>query len=120
MVASAVDGFALSVTDIAFETGVFRRPECILATASGALYASDSKSGVMRLSPDGTQNLMGGNPAAPERFQPNGFLLMRDGSAVFANLGTDGGLWQIDCESGVLGPYLTEVEGAKLPTVNFV
>jgi len=115
----AVDGFALSPTDISFETGKFHRPECVLATASGTLYTSDAKSGISKLLPDGTQSLIGGNPDAPERFKPNGFILMRDGSILFANLGADGGIWRISSE-GALSPYLMEVDGIELPTVNFV
>ena len=111
--------YCLSATDFSFDIKNLHRPECILCGSSGAVYASDLRSGVLKTGPDGSQTLIGGNADAPERFKPNGFVLNRDGSIIFANLGSDGGLWKIDA-NGTLSPFLTEVDGITLPTVNFV
>ncbi len=97
------------------------RPECVLATASGDLYAADWRGGVAHLRPDGTQALYAGSTAdLPEGARPNGIALERDGSFLFANLGTDiGGVWRID-RQGQISPVLTEVDGAAIPPSNFV
>src|SRR5256885_14115709 len=90
------------------------RPECVLACASGRLFMSDGRGGVMTIAPDGTQRLIG-----KSMIVPNGIALCRDGSFLVANLGPDGALWRIDAD-GEAKPYLTEVDGRTLPGVNFV
>uniref|UniRef100_UPI003B52F90F SMP-30/gluconolactonase/LRE family protein n=1 Tax=Roseovarius indicus TaxID=540747 RepID=UPI003B52F90F len=109
----------LSASDFSFVIDNLQRPECVLCGSSGAVYASDLRSGVLKTAPDGTQTLIGGNPDAPGRFKPNGYVLNRDGSVIFANLGVDGGLWKIGTD-GAITPYLMEVDGVAIPTVNFV
>jgi sugar lactone lactonase YvrE len=97
------------------------RPECVLATAAGDLYSADWRGGVAHLQPDGTQTLYGGATAdLPEGARPNGIALERDGSFLFANLGSEiGGVWRIDRRSQI-SPVLTEVDGASIPPSNFV
>ncbi|HEX2553884.1 MAG TPA: SMP-30/gluconolactonase/LRE family protein [Microvirga sp.] len=97
------------------------RPECVLATKAGDLYAADWRGGVSHLRPDGTQALYAGATAdLPEGARPNGIALERDGSFLFANLGTDlGGVWRID-RQGQIAPVLTAVDGAAIPPSNFV
>ena len=90
------------------------RPECVLATASGRLFVSDRRGGVQEIGPDGRQRLIG-----TTHLLPNGIALMRDGSFLVANLGSDGGVWRI-ARNGSARPYLMEVEGKPLPRVNFV
>ncbi|WP_420726126.1 SMP-30/gluconolactonase/LRE family protein [Hwanghaeella sp. LZ110] len=113
------EAFRLSTNDFSFTSTGFKRPECVSCGASGAVYASDARGGVLRLSPEGAQTLIGETSDAPTRFKPNGYILMRDGSIVFANLGTAGGLWRITPD-GEHEPFLGEVDGVVLPTVNFV
>jgi hypothetical protein len=97
------------------------RPECVLATASGDIFAADWRGGVSHIRPDGTQRLyLGTTGDLPEGPRPNGIALERDGSFLFANLGTDvGGVWRID-RTGQIRPILTEVEGSAIPPSNFV
>lgn len=109
----------LSADSFSFKHNGLRRPECILCGSSGAIYSSDLRSGVLKTTPDGTQRLIGGNLDAPDRYKVNGFVLTKDGSVIFANLGTDGGLWKISPNNEIT-PFLTEVDGIKLPTVNFI
>jgi sugar lactone lactonase YvrE len=90
------------------------RPECVLACASGRLFVSDSRGGVMSIAPDGTQKLIGKSALVP-----TGIALCRDGSFLVANLGPDGALWRIGVD-GEARSYLTEVDGRTLPGVNFV
>ncbi|MBP0439975.1 SMP-30/gluconolactonase/LRE family protein [Tianweitania sediminis] len=113
------DHFALSDTDFSFIGSGLKRPECVLAGASGALYASHADGGVVRIAPDGSQTLIGEVDGEPGRFKTNGFALRRDGSIVFANLGSEGGLWRI-APDGEMRPFLTEVDGVQLNAVNFV
>ena len=97
------------------------RPECVLATSSHDLFASDWRGGISHLRPDGTQLLYSGTTAdLPEGPRPNGIALERDGSFLFANLGTDvGGIWRID-RSGQIRPILTHLDGNPIPPSNFV
>lgn len=105
----AGSGFALQ----SFGTGL-ERPECVLATASGRLYVSDRRGGVMAMDPDGAQRRSGESALVP-----NGIALQPDGSFLIANLGPDGGVWRLDAQ-GAVYPWLMEFEGQRLPRVNFV
>lgn len=91
------------------------RPECVLCTASGDIYASDKSGGIRHISPDGTNSLKGANPD----LVPNGFALLADGTFAVANLAATGGVWQID-RGGASRPMIEEVDGLTLPSVNFV
>jgi sugar lactone lactonase YvrE len=97
------------------------RPECVLATAAGDLYAADWRGGVSHIRPDGTQTLYAGTTAdLPEGARPNGIALETDGSFLFANLGSEiGGAWRID-RKGQISPVLTEIDGDPIPPSNFV
>ena len=90
------------------------RPECVLATASGKLFASDRRGGVTVIEPDGRQHRLG-----TSSLMPNGIALQRDGSFLVANLSPEGGVWRIGADGTVL-PWLMEVDGVKLPGVNFL
>jgi sugar lactone lactonase YvrE len=102
------------VGDIAFHGRDLQRAECVLATASGRLFCSDKRGGVMAIGPDGSQRLIGTSSLVP-----NGIALQRDGSFLIANLGPEGGVWQLDAQ-GNARPWLMEFEGKALPRVNFV
>ena len=93
------------------------RPECVLTTRSGDLYASD-KRGVSWIRPDGGTTLIEARNA-PEGFLPNGIALLPDRSFLIANLGPGGGVYHL-ARDGVLTPRLLEVEGRRLPPTNFV
>lgn len=97
------------------------RPECVLATAAGDLYAADWRGGVSHIRPDGTQTLYAGATAdLPEGARPNGIALEPDGSFLFANIGSEtGGVWRID-RKGQISPVLTDIDGDPIPPSNFV
>lgn len=100
--------------DITWTGTGLQRPECVLATAGGTLFASDKRGGVMRIARDGTQQLIGSSEVTP-----NGIALQEDGSFLIANLGKGGGVWHLTPD-GTLTPWLMEIEGRQLPGVNFV
>ena len=47
------------IGEIGFYGSGLQRAECVLATASGRLYTSDKRGGVMLIDPDGSQRLLG-------------------------------------------------------------
>ena len=113
-------GFALDLASVTFVGEGLQRPECVLATRDGTLHVPDWRGGVVRIDPDGRQTAIGCAPTKEEaRFLPNGIVLVRDGSYLFANLGVDGGIWRLYAD-GHCEPWLTTVDGAALPAVNFV
>lgn len=107
-----------------------QRPECILAERDGTLWSADARGGVMRIRPDGTQELVAqtghkgvdaGNPTSlilGNGTLPNGVAINRDGDFVIANFGTDAiELMQRDGRSRTL---YTHIDGLPLGKTNFV
>ncbi len=119
MASAAVD-FRLSLDDITFGEGGLYRPECILATARGALYVSDIRGAITEISATGARRFVGRpEPPGERRFKPNGFAMRRDGSFLFANQGAEGGVFALSPD-GEAEPYLVELDGWTLPPANFV
>src|SRR3546814_19090131 len=56
---------------------------------------------------------------APADFTPNGWSMAPDGAFLIANLGESGGVWRLRPD-GRCEPLLLEVDGVRLPSVNFV
>ena len=96
------------------------RPECVLATARGDLYAADWRGGVAQISPDGSHVLHTGKLPGGRPLRPNGIALRRTGSFLLADLGENqGGVFEL-FRDGRVQPFLLEVEGVALPPTNFV
>lgn len=96
------------------------RPECVLATRSGALYTADWRGGVAQILPDGTETLFSGTMPDGLTARPNGIALLADGSFLIAQLGeNDGGVYRLT-RSGQIAPWLRQVDGIDLPPSNFV
>lgn len=94
------------------------RPECVLCTSNGRVYASDWRGGVTVLEPDGTQWSVLAPEAGPS-ILPNGICLLADGSFLLCHLGAEhGGVYRLDA-NGRLEPFLLEVDGAVLPPTNY-
>lgn len=93
------------------------RPESVIATADGRLYATDRSCGVVRVLP--TQCAPVPLQIPVEGFMPNGIALLPDGSFLIANIGPTGGVWRLTAP-GVVEPYITSLEGQKLYPTNFV
>ena len=97
-----------------------QRPECVLTTARGDVYTADWRGGVLRLSPDGSQDLYLGQPVAGEALKPNGIALLKDGSFLLAHLGAErGGVYRLH-RDGRTEPFLIQLDGVDLPPTNFV
>ncbi len=114
----------ITLNELTFVGSGLVRPECVLATRSGALFTADWRGGVAMTRPDGGQQLFAARPAG--RFQgsrplrPNGIALCRDGSFLLADLGeTLGGVYTLS-RDGALRPFVESVDGVDLPPTNFV
>ena len=108
-----------------------QRPECILAQRDGTLWSADARGGVMRVAPDGTQQLIAQQPdgrfseapAGAERYMlqgtlPNGIAFAANGDFLIANFGTDA--LELMSRSGETRTLYREIDGAPLGKVNFV
>ncbi len=107
-----------SLEDLTFVGRDLKRPECVLCTSGGSVFAADWEGGVTRIAPDGAQTRTLAKD--DDWVRPNGIALCRDGSFLLAHLGDEsGGVFRLD-RDGALRPVLTEVDGAPLPPTNYV
>lgn len=112
----------LGTTDFGYLGSGLVRPECIVATAAGAVFASHggAPGGIARIGDDGEAELILARTGdIPGDFIPNGYALMPDGSFVIANVGNDGGVYRLH-RDGTLEAFLLEIDGRTLPACNFV
>jgi SMP-30/Gluconolactonase/LRE-like region len=109
--------FEVAVSDLQFAGRDLARPECVVTTAQGDVFASDRRGGIMHLMPGGGQSLIAARGV--DAFLPNGFSLLPDRSFAVANLGHVGGAWRL-LPDGELIPEVVAVEGTALPPTNFV
>lgn len=123
-------GFTVTPEMISFVGEDLQRPECVLAEPDGTLWSADGRGGVMRIDPDGEQQLVAQTVAAPgheagsveravlEGTMPNGLAFARDGSFVIANFGTDA--VERMTREGDTTTLLTDIDGRPLGKANFV
>lgn len=104
-----------TLTDIGHD---LNRPECVLCTSDGSVFVSDWDGGICHIASDLTQTRIRNNDTSID-LRPNGFALKPDGNFLIANLGNDGGVWNL-LAGGDIEPLLTEIEGVQLPPTNFV
>jgi sugar lactone lactonase YvrE len=99
----------------------FVRPESVLATRAGDVFASDGRGGVSHILPDGEHRLyVGGTLDLSEPLHPNGIALDHDGSFILTHLGPEiGGVYRLD-RAGQVRPILQEIGGRRLTSTNFV
>ena len=109
---------SLKPDDVQFIGHGLMRPECVLATRGGDLFASDGRGGVSVVRADGTQEFFLPD-GAPDRFLPNGIALMPNRDVLIANLGAAGGVWRLRPD-GALSLEIAEADGLTLPPINFV
>jgi sugar lactone lactonase YvrE len=107
-----------------------QRPECILAERDGTLWSADARGGVMRIRPDGSQQLIAqqvdsrlteGNGL--ERYilrgtLPNGLAFDSSGDILIANFGTDA--VEKMTREGSSSTLYTHIDGQPLGKTNFV
>ena len=94
-----------------------KRPECVLTTASGDLFVTDSNGAAIVSSNGAVRRIVA--RGAPEGFFPNGIALLPGRDVLIADLGPGGGVWLLKPD-GTFTPWLMEVDGKKLPPTNFV
>ena len=114
----------LTLDDLTFLGSGLSRPECVACTAAGAIWVSHALpdgggGGVALLAPDGTLRPLLARTGMPDDFMPNGWSMAPDGSFLIANLGESGGAWRLRPDGSCV-PVLLEVDGLRLPSVNFV
>ena len=128
--ANPLIGWAVDRSGIKTVGRDLQRPECILAERDGTLWSADARGGVMRIQPDGTQQLIAqtghrgvdaNNPTTlilGGATLPNGIAINRAGDFLIANFGTDAiELMRRDGNSRTL---YTQVDGQPLGKTNFV
>ena len=124
-------GFRVELAKISRVGHDLERPECILAERDGTLWAADARGGVMRIAPDGSQELivqmadprfnLGGGAAAERLLTgtlPNGLAFTANGDILIANFGTD--RLERMTRAGDTCVLLDRIDGNPLGKVNFV
>ena len=110
---------SITLNQITFSGDRLVRPECVIASRNGDLYASHGGGGITHISPDGKSNVIfANNNENPNDFIPNGYSLQPDGSFLIANLGQSGGVYVLN-RDGSLKTFIREVDGLTLPATNF-
>ncbi|MBT3927876.1 MAG: SMP-30/gluconolactonase/LRE family protein [Rhodospirillaceae bacterium] len=130
MTVNPLDGFSVAPEDIKFIGDGLQRPECILAERDGTLWSADARGGVVRIAPDGTQQLIAATEQAKfseadgeeARFTqgtlPNGLAFAENGDILIANYGTD--LLEQMSRSGETVTLHDNIDGKPMGKVNFV
>ncbi|MEO3386507.1 SMP-30/gluconolactonase/LRE family protein [Mesorhizobium sp. CAU 1741] len=107
-----------------------QRPECILAERDGTLWAADARGGVMKIAPDGTQQLIsqtvsGHFDLSGDQAQslltgtlPNGLAFAENGDILISNFGTD--VLEIMTRDGQTRTLYDTIDGKPMGKVNFV
>lgn len=123
-------GFEVDRAALRFLGKDLQRPECILAERDGTLWSADARGGVMRLDPDGRQQLIAQTvdphfdvsaSAADSLLRgtlPNGLAFARNGDILISNFGTD--RLERMTRAGKTTVLLDSIEGKPLGKVNFV
>lgn len=129
--ANPLDGWRVDPRDITYVGHDLQRPECILAERDGTLWSADGRGGVMRIHPDGSQDLilqegMAANESSSfeDRYirtagsLPNGLAFDANGDILVANFGLD--RLELMTRSGGVHVILDEIDGRPLGKANFV
>ena len=107
-----------------------QRPECILAERDGTLWSADARGGVVRIRPNGEQQLVTARPS--DHFDldrdlagslvsgtlPNGLAFDSGGDILIANFGTDA--LEVMTRDGSSRTLYDSVDGLPLGKANFV
>lgn len=130
MTANPLDGFWVTKTDLGYVGEGLQRPECILAEPDGTLWSADARGGVVRISPDGSQEVVTQSAGSEELTTtnaasrliegtlPNGLAFDRDGDFLISNFGTD--RLEHMTRDGRTTPIFDSIDGDPIGKVNFV
>lgn len=110
-----------------------QRPECILTEPNGTIWTADARGGVMKISPDGNQELLlsdygksiadDSGKSFEDRYVnsqgslPNGVCFDKNGNFIIANWGTDH--IELMTREGQMKTLVTEIDGQPLGKANF-
>ena len=124
-------GFQVDPADLRFIGKDLARPECILAERDGTLWSADARGGVMRINPDGTQELIlqkgvesdTETPLSERVIKgigslPNGLAFDKNGDFLIANFGTD--RVEYMTRTGETRVIIDNIDGKPLGKANFV
>lgn len=123
-------GFQVDPADLKYIGHDLQRPECILAEADGTLWSADARGGVVRIAPDGSQEITTQSyknafeKAADEasRFTegtlPNGLAFAENGDILISNFGTD--VLEVMTRKGDTRVLYDRIDGEPIGKVNFV
>jgi sugar lactone lactonase YvrE len=107
-----------------------QRPECILAEPDGILWSADARGGVVKLLPDGRQEIItqdrsahfSGAVTESDRYLrgtlPNGLAFARNGDFLIANFGAD--CLETMSRDGRSRVLADTIDGQEIGKVNFV
>jgi len=122
--------FQIDKCDIRYVGYALQRPECILAEPDGTLWAADARGGVVKINPDGNQQVITqkysdhfiSSVTEASRYLegtlPNGLAFTRNGDILISNFGTD--RLEIMSRDGKSRVLADSIEGAPIGKVNFV
>ena len=122
--------FAVDKSKIQYIGSDLQRPECILAEPDGTLWSADARGGVVRISPDGKQQII--TQQRSGHFQavsseasrylegtlPNGLAFARNGDILISNFGTD--CLELMTRTGETRVLADSIDGEPIGKVNFV
>jgi sugar lactone lactonase YvrE len=122
--------FGIDTHQLGYVGHELQRPECILAEPDGVLWVADARGGVVRLGPDGCQQIV--TQKSSDHFKdagseamrylhgtlPNGLAFDRNGDFLVANFGTD--RLEAMARDGATRVMADTIDGAPIGKVNFV
>jgi len=130
MAKNPIIGFQVDPADISYVGHDLQRPECILAEPDGTLWSADARGGVVRIPPDGEQEVISQSfdsvfkEATDEanRFTegtlPNGLAFAENGDILISNFGTD--VLEVMSRDGKTRLLYDTIDGEPIGKVNFV
>jgi sugar lactone lactonase YvrE len=122
--------FQIDKASLEFVGQDLQRPECILAERDGTLWSADARGGVVRILPDGRQEITtqkrssSFEAAATEADRylrgtlPNGLAFDRNGDFLIANFGAD--CLEVMSRDGNSRILADSIDGQAIGKVNFV
>jgi gluconolactonase len=122
--------FHVEPTDIQYIGKDLQRPECILAETDGTLWAADARGGVVKILPNGEQEIITQSFGASfaqasddvtrftEGTLPNGLAFADNGDILISNFGTD--VLEVMSRDGTTKLLYDNIDGEPIGKVNFV
>lgn len=125
-----LSGFQVDRNEIQYTGCDLQRPECILAEQDGTLWSADARGGVVKISPDGSQEIIAQSyekafesasddaSRFTEGTLPNGLAFAENGDILISNFGTDS--LEVMTRSGGTRVLYDSIDGEPIGKVNFV